>query len=88
MDIGKALTDLREELEILNAAIASLERLQHVGPRKKTTDIRQPARHAARRDGVRSLAGKRNSGPPGYAGTVQARARPTTRPQGQFLPPS
>jgi hypothetical protein len=61
MDIGKALTDLREELEILKAAIASLERLQHLGPRKRAMDIRQPARHAATREGVRSLAGLRKA---------------------------
>ena len=50
------LIELREELEILNAAIASLERLQHVGSGKRAAYIRQPARRAVRRDGTRPMA--------------------------------
>jgi hypothetical protein len=61
MDIGKALIELREELEILNAAIASLERLQHVGPRKSATHIRQPARIAVGREDMRRVAGLRKA---------------------------
>ena len=57
MDVGKVLIEMREELEILNAAITSLERLQHVGPRKKATYIRQPARTAVKREGTRPKAG-------------------------------
>ena len=53
MDVSKVLTDLREELEILNAAIGSLERLQHVGPRKSAAEIRQPARAAVKRHRIR-----------------------------------
>ncbi len=34
MDIAKVLEQLRFELESLNEAIASLERLQHVKPRR------------------------------------------------------
>jgi hypothetical protein len=34
MDLGKVLTLLREELESLNAAIATLERLQQGGRRR------------------------------------------------------
>lgn len=57
MDIAKVLVELRAELDILNAAIASLERLQHVGPRKRVTDIHRSARRAARKEGVRGQAG-------------------------------
>jgi hypothetical protein len=53
VEISKVLTDLREELEILNAAIGSLERLQHVSPRKRAAEIRQPARAAVKRHGMR-----------------------------------
>ena len=34
MDLSKVLTQLREELENLDAAILSLERLQQDGPRR------------------------------------------------------
>ena len=34
MDLSKVLAELREELENLNAAILSLERLQQAGPRR------------------------------------------------------
>jgi hypothetical protein len=34
MDLSKVLAQLREELENLDAAILSLERLQHDGPRR------------------------------------------------------
>ena len=61
MDLGKALIELREELEILNAAIANLERLQHVGPRKRATHIPQPAHRAVRRGAARPTAGLRKA---------------------------
>lgn len=35
MDLGKVLTELRAELENLNAAILSLERLQKTDPKKR-----------------------------------------------------
>jgi hypothetical protein len=35
MDISKVLSDLRHELENLDAAIWTLERLQQAGPRKR-----------------------------------------------------
>jgi hypothetical protein len=56
MDVGKVLVELREELDILNAAITGLERLQHVGPRKRAAGIRKFARQAARRGGARTVA--------------------------------
>jgi hypothetical protein len=61
MDIGEALIELREELEILPAAIANLERLRHVGPRKRAAAIRRPARIAVRREGPRRVAGLRKA---------------------------
>jgi hypothetical protein len=61
MDIAKVLVELREELDILNAAIANLERLQHVGPRKRMANIRRSARRAAKRDGVRTVTGIRKA---------------------------
>jgi hypothetical protein len=39
MDLGKVLADLREELETLNAAIRSLERLQKVKPRRSGVQV-------------------------------------------------
>lgn len=39
MDIPKVLVELRAELDILNAAIASMERLQHEAPRKRAADV-------------------------------------------------
>jgi hypothetical protein len=57
MNIARVLIELRAELEVLNAAITSLERLQHVAPRKRTADVRRAVRHAAGRDGARTVAG-------------------------------
>ena len=34
MDLNRALGDLREELQRVNAAIASLERLKSAGPKR------------------------------------------------------
>jgi hypothetical protein len=52
MDIGKVLGELREELETLNAAIASLERLQPQPPggaRRRHEPARaEPGKHAVR----------------------------------------
>ncbi len=47
MDIGKVLAELREELEMLNGAILSLERLQNVPPRRSRPEDspRKPALH-------------------------------------------
>jgi len=62
------LTDLRGELEILNAAIGSLERLQHVGPGRGGGNPstcprrRQETRHAAGgRIAEREIAGRRGT---------------------------
>ncbi|MGA3099692.1 MAG: hypothetical protein ABSF25_24825 [Bryobacteraceae bacterium] len=59
MDIPKVLAELRAELDILNAAIASMERLQHEAPRKRASDIPKSNRRAARRGGVRTVTGIR-----------------------------
>jgi len=61
MEIGKVLIELREELAILDAAIVSLERLQHVHPGNRALDIRQPARPAVRRKGTRPVEGPRQA---------------------------
>jgi hypothetical protein len=62
MDIAKVLVQLRAELDILNAAISSLERLQHQGPRKRASENRRSTRrHAARRDSVRTVTGIRKA---------------------------
>ena len=53
------LAELRAELDILNAAIASMERLQHEAPRKRASDIPKSNRRAARRGGVRTVTGIR-----------------------------
>jgi hypothetical protein len=58
MDIGKVLGELREELETLNAAIASLERLQSAPPggaRRR----REPARAAPGKHAVRAVTDTR-----------------------------
>jgi hypothetical protein len=47
MDLGKVLADLREELETLNAAIRSLERLQKVKPRRSGVQGEQPEEESA-----------------------------------------
>jgi hypothetical protein len=54
MDLAKVLAQLREELEHLDAAILSLERLHHTGhrrgrPPELLAEIRKPGRVAARR---------------------------------------
>jgi hypothetical protein len=61
MDIAKVLVQLRAELAILNAAISSLERLQQQSPRKRASENRRSARHAARRDSVRTVTGIRKA---------------------------
>ena len=38
MDVARMLAEMRKELEILNAAIASLERLERMGPGEKEPD--------------------------------------------------
>ena len=59
MDIGRVLVELRDELNVLNAAIASLERLQRVEPPKKGADFRKLARPIVRGDGVRAAGTRR-----------------------------
>lgn len=61
MEIGKVLIELREELAILDAAIVSLERLQHVRPGSRAADMRQPARLAVRRKGARPVEAPRQA---------------------------
>jgi len=59
MDIGKLLGELREELDTLNAAIASLERLQSAPPggaRRR----HEPARPALKKHAVRAVADTRD----------------------------
>jgi hypothetical protein len=55
MDIPKVLVELRAELDILNAAIASMERLQHEAPRKRAVDVPRSARRAPGRDSARTV---------------------------------
>ena len=61
MEVGKMLAELRTELDVLNAAIASLERLQHVGPRKTAPHVHRSVRRGVRRDDVRAVAGIRKT---------------------------
>jgi hypothetical protein len=53
MDAGKVLAGLRKELDVLNMAIASLERLQHIPPGEGGRR-RKPACPVADRYGVRA----------------------------------
>jgi hypothetical protein len=58
MDVGKVLAELRQELVVLDAAIASLERLQNAGPpRKKMPAVRKPDRTSHRRASARTSPG-------------------------------
>lgn len=55
MDIPKVLVELRAELDILNAAIASMERLQHEAPRKRAADVSRSVRRAPRTNSARTV---------------------------------
>ena len=55
MDLGKVLADLRQELESLDAAILSLERLQQVKPRRGRPPGRRSLSRAAQPDGLKTL---------------------------------
>jgi hypothetical protein len=61
MDVTRVLVELRDELTVLNAAIASLESLQHVGPRKKGSGIRKVAPPSVKRDFALPAAKARNA---------------------------
>lgn len=61
MDVVTVLIELREELHVLNAAIASLERLQHVEPPKKGPDTRKLDRPSVRRDAARVVTKTRKT---------------------------
>jgi len=56
MDVAKMLAEMRRELEILNAAIASLERLERLGPGERGPEIRKAARPSVRKGGAQALA--------------------------------
>lgn len=60
MDVARVLVELRDELTVLNAAIASLESLQHVGPPKKGLGIRKVDPPGVKRDGGAVAAHVRN----------------------------
>jgi hypothetical protein len=65
MDLVKVLAELRKELDVLNEAIVSLERLQHVKPRRGRPSQLAPELEAPPRDRqerlVSSSAGGRKS---------------------------
>ena len=60
MDVTRVLVELRDELTVLNAAIASLESLQHVGPPKKGSGIRKVDPPGVKRGGGAVAAQVRN----------------------------
>ena len=60
MDACKVLAELRQELNILNAAIASLERLQHMSPGEGGRR-RQPARPVVKKNGPRAVTVRRKA---------------------------
>ncbi len=57
MDIHKLLAELREELDSLNAAIASVEQLERPGAWEKRRRIRVATRPTVRRDGAQAVTG-------------------------------
>jgi hypothetical protein len=61
MDFAKVLIELKEELAVLDAAIVSLERLQHVRPGSRAADTRQPAHPAVRRKSARPVEAPRQA---------------------------
>jgi hypothetical protein len=54
MDVRKMLVELRRELDILNATIASLERFEVVGPREKGPRIHRAPRPTIGKGGAQA----------------------------------